>query len=862
MSVPFELARRYSRLPRWSRLCLQALAAALGTGLALAVFALLATGEAEFRPFGQDWRWLSLTCFAALNLVAAVLGNRAYDAYRTWEDARLPSAGEFFRNHALTRLVGQSIGMTLRACEPELPDADARTVHRLAERAERDWPEIAAQEHARERLPEIRDDRLLAFVRDPQRPALSDDQVADLLALLHPDDLDEAPEFADPATGPRVRQAIARRFGEALRQALKRDFAHRGEAAYGMWLDIAGELLAQGAAGLPSTDDNARALESVRVTLSLGLPVAGADAAEIRARMAAQAERLDGVYRAVRAEGRASRRLHGITHGRLALVALLVVAVGLSGWHLHQRTQGTLEAGQQRSDARLAAIEAQLREALTPKQAGEDPTQRQLPPELIAKARELAERGNTEQQAVAAIALKQHAEADRLIQDLKRDPLAETFRLLTLEGGNWYNAGEFDRAIGPFEQALALRPEEPAAMNNAAIAHVQARLGDIAAHQREAISLLTQAQGTWTREAHPAEWAGTQNNLGLAWADMPIGDRAENFGKAIAAYGLALEIQTREANPEEWAMTQNNLGNAWLFMPTGDRAKNLGKAIAAYGLALEVRTREAHPAGWATTQNNLGLARADMPTGDRAENLGKAIAAHGLALEVFTREAHPADWAMTQNNLGNAWAQMPTGDRAENLGKAIAAYALALEVHTREAHPVDWASTQNNLGIAWQFMPTGDRAQNLGKAIAAYTLALEVSTREAHPADWALTQNNLGNAWRDMPTGDRAENLGKAIAAYKLALEVRTREAQPTKWAMTRFNLGVAYWAREGMGGGWPDLRLAIASVRATESVVTGADFPYDYRNRIAPALQALRTAWLQDGHGTQAEFDAIPPAE
>ena len=104
----FDLARRYSRLPRWGRWCLQALAAALGTGLGLglAVFALVAAGEAEFRPFGQDWRWLSLGCFAALNVLTAVLGNRAYDAYRTWEDARLPSAGEFVRNHDLTQLVG------------------------------------------------------------------------------------------------------------------------------------------------------------------------------------------------------------------------------------------------------------------------------------------------------------------------------------------------------------------------------------------------------------------------------------------------------------------------------------------------------------------------------------------------------------------------------------------------------------------------------------------------------------------------------------------------------------------------------------------------------------------------------------
>jgi hypothetical protein len=181
---------------------------------------------------------------------------------------------------------------------------------------------------------------------------------------------------------------------------------------------------------------------------------------------------------------------------------------------------------------------------------------------------------------------------------------------------------------------------------------------------------------------------------------------------------------------------------------------------------------------------------------------------------------------------------------------------------TREAHPEHWAGTQNNLGIAWTDIPTGDRAENLGKAIVAYGLALDVRTRETHPADWATTQNNLGEAWRNMPTGDRAQNLGKAIAAYGLALEVQTRDAHPAAWAMTHFNLALAYRDRVAMGGGRPDLGLAIASVRAAASVWTDADFPYYYRNSIAPALQEFLTTWLQGGHGTQAEFDAIPPAE
>jgi tetratricopeptide (TPR) repeat protein len=459
---------------------------------------------------------------------------------------------------------------------------------------------------------------------------------------------------------------------------------------------------------------------------------------------------------------------------------------------------------------RLARIEAQLREALAPRPLGEDPTQKKLPPELIEKAKLLLERGDKEQQALAEIALQRHLEADKLIQELKQEPLAEAFRLLTLEGTNWYHAGTFDKAIPPFEQALALQPDNTDARNWAAVAHGQARLGDITAHQQRAIALLT-------------------DNLAL------LPEHSWN-----------------------WAMAQNNLGEAWREMPTGDKTENLGKAIAAFTAALEVYTRQAHPVGWAMTQNNLGNAWREMPMGDKTENLGKAIAAFTAALEVRIRRAYPVDWAMTQNNLGAAWAQMPTGDKAENLGKAIAAYTAALEVRTRQAHPVDWAMTQNNLGTAWVEMPTGDRTENLSKAIAAHSAALEVYTRQAHPMNWAMTQNNLGIAWRNMPTGNKAENLGKAIDAYTAALEVRTRRAYPVDWAMTHFNLGLAFAGRAELGGGCADGRKAIAEVKAAAEVWTAAAFPFYHQNHIAPALDQLRKAW--QAHGCGVGFDAIPP--
>ncbi|XAL99566.1 tetratricopeptide repeat protein [Phycisphaeraceae bacterium D3-23] len=603
----------------------------------------------------------------------------------------------------------------------------------------------------------------------------------------------------------------------------------------------------------------------------------------------------------------ASPKLHADYARQLDFLDFAVELLYLQG----EQASDEREAIDERQEARLLSMEARLRATFesTTKTPGTDPTQVVYPPEVLEAAQELSERGDKEQQALADIIKKRHKEANAIVDDLLANPLAETFRLLTLKGDNWYAAGAYDQAIAPYETALSLRPESVSAGNNVIIAHAQARLGDISAHQHRAIAVaesilsrvpakstdwattqnnlgmawadmpigdraenlgraiqaFEQALEVYTRDAHPVAWAATQNNLGIAWANMPTGDGAENLGRAIQAYEQALEVRTRAAHPAAWATTQNNLGITWGKMPTGDRAENLGRAIQAFEQALEVYTRAAHPADWATTQNNLGIAWADMPTGDRAENLGRAIQAYEQALEVRTRDAHPADWATTQNNLGTAWGKMPTGDRAENLGRAIQAFEQALEVRTRDAHPADWATTQNNLGIAWANMPTGDRAENLGRAIQAFEQALEVYTRAAHPADWAATQNNLGNAWRNMPTGDRAENLGRAIQAYEQALEVRTRDAHPAAWAATQNNLGIV-WAdlAEVAGEDRCDrLRQAIACSKAALQVRTAAAFPRGHaatQKNMAIDRNAYESMGCAAGD-TGVAFEDIPPA-
>jgi tetratricopeptide (TPR) repeat protein len=466
----------------------------------------------------------------------------------------------------------------------------------------------------------------------------------------------------------------------------------------------------------------------------------------------------------------ASLRAHGERRFRkmfalaAASMAGLAMTAGLVLWNLHQQNKMrelVITSSAQTAD-QLAAYRTEAHEWSRAKSLAEGQTQPPLPPpELIEKAKFLLERGNAEDQALAKIVLKQHEEADRIIQDLKSkpgNPIDETVRLLTMEGNNWYQAGQPDRAIKPYELALDLRPENLSARNNVAAAHSYARLGDIAAHRQRSIEV---AEGT-LKLASPASvsWAAAQNNLGDAWLYMPTGERGENLRKAIAAYEAALTVYTKDAHRDDWARIQNDLGIAWRNMPTGDRSENLRKAIAAYEAALIVYTKDADRNDWAMIQNNLGIAWSNMPTGDRSENLGKAISAYQAALAVRRKDSDPADWARTQHNLGNAWLKLPTGDWSENLGKAISALEAALTVRTKDTDPAGWARTHYVMGIALADMaklPGSDRLAFLARAIASGKAALTVYTAKDFPRDHESTLKNLEIDRRDYEAAGGAE---------------------------------------------------------------------------------------------------------
>lgn len=384
------------------------------------------------------------------------------------------------------------------------------------------------------------------------------------------------------------------------------------------------------------------------------------------------------------------------------LLIVLVLAAGVIAivWVWHRQT---IETDPQApvSEGNMGLIEAQLREILPPGQIGEDPTQRQLPAGLVGQTKYLLTHGSEEQNALAKIALKNDDGADLLINTLKREPVALVFRLLTLQGHNWYNVGEFDRAVKSYEQALMLQPENAEALSNAAIAHTQAKQGDAITHWRRAVELLK--QGVAQAPGGSAQWCKLQNNLGLALAESLDGDRDDNLKQAVGALRSAQTKLACDGDQALWAKLQNNLGTVWLKMGGGDQAHNLRNAITAFQSALDVYNRKDDPLEWATAQHNLGeawLALAGQPVGNAEESLAHAAAAFRLAVETLNRDEYPLEWAKTQDNIGLTLDRLPTGDLAENRRQAIAAFQAAERVYSRSLHPVEWASNRFNQALA------------------------------------------------------------------------------------------------------------------------------------------------------------------
>lgn len=776
---------------------------------------------------------------AAGTALAGVFGSvMASDLLAVWHDrARDPQYTH--ANDDLTKLIGNSVALVLYRCADDEPH-HGRWFKRLAREAKNRYFQLALH---------------------PALDGASSDQLPDLFAASVGNATDDAIPVLDEqswifavevlrgwAKQPENSHAAAvaaRRLHqglfEAIRESFKRDFEGKGRAYSALCLDMQASLLARLSDLLDSQTANRQELSELRTMLSElgrrhlhGLPFR-------------QRELYSALFARLRStEEKLNSQLRGIDHV--------------------QQTTAQIRHQQVDDSATLNRIEQLIRDHIAPKQTDDNSTQRQLPPELINQAQILLARGDREQQAVAEIALRNHDRANELIQDLKTSSLEETVRLLTLEGDNWYAASDPDKALVPYEQAVALRPNDIEAIARAGVVHSSARLGNIAVHQKRAIELhnkcLSQLQHGTER------WAVAQTNLGAAWRRLPTGDRKQNIVIAIEAYQAALTVFMPTAHRLEWATTQNNLGIAWHHLPGPQRSRNHRRALRAYKAALSVLTREEDGERWAAVQNNLGVTYREVPSGDRAKDLPLAIKAFRAALSVYASHSHPFERATVQSSLGAALYDFSQDDVVRSVGRSMKTFEAASSVLTEEKHPAEWGRLQCNIGavnmrVAMK-MPV-DSAHYATQAIMAFSNALRVYTHEAHPYAWATVQGHLATLRLAMQAGDREENLRLAIDGYERTLTVDTRAADAYAWAAAHAAMAMALSElaslKNNANARCELFRRAISNCKSSLVVYTPNDFPEENATHTA-ALAAYRDAYVKAGCSKDVPHESIEPAE
>jgi tetratricopeptide (TPR) repeat protein len=227
------------------------------------------------------------------------------------------------------------------------------------------------------------------------------------------------------------------------------------------------------------------------------------------------------------------RHRHLLRLGVLGAVGIAAVAIvsivvlnrqGRLAETVNRQTEiaNTVEAKIDKEAAEMAKLRAAVAAAVSPKPLAAGRTQPEpIPLDVLAKAKVLVERGNAEERVLGMIALQQHAEADRLIQELKskpQNPIDEAFRLLTMEGDNWYQAREPDKAITPYEKALALKPGDFRARMDLVRVLTSARLGNVASNRHRAIKI---AEETLLQPVRPAGRACRVNSPSR-WPGFPL----------------------------------------------------------------------------------------------------------------------------------------------------------------------------------------------------------------------------------------------------------------------------------------------------------------------------------------------------
>jgi tetratricopeptide (TPR) repeat protein len=231
-----------------------------------------------------------------------------------------------------------------------------------------------------------------------------------------------------------------------------------------------------------------------------------------------------------------------------------------------------------------------------------------------------------------------------------------------------------------FESALSVlceggTPEEvaEAEMNLGLALQTLAATGR--ARMADAIGAYLRALRTFTREAHPAEFAILHNNLAAAYLSLPMSEPSGKVREALAVQSFeeALKVVPLVDQPAEYAMLQNNLGNALQYASSSHSVENNLRALVAYDEALKVRNPKDTPVEYANTISNKANALRNLPDdpsrpedGNR-RNLRQALQYLNDAKEIFERFGDATKVRLTQEILGEIRQELEAASNGDAL---------------------------------------------------------------------------------------------------------------------------------------------------------------------------------------------------
>lgn len=228
-------------------------------------------------------------------------------------------------------------------------------------------------------------------------------------------------------------------------------------------------------------------------------------------------------------------------------------------------------------------------------------------------------------------------------------------------------------AIALYEKALSICPADQYVLRARTCARLgtalQSMPGETTETLERARSEYETARAVLKDHGTAEELAELEMNLGLVLQSLAGINRAR-ITDAIAAYQRSLRTFSRTAHPKEFAILQNNLATAFLSIPFTDERAKMREALAvqAFEEGLKVVNIVDHPSEYAMLQNNLGNALQYVSSAHAVDNNVRALGAYEEALKVRTAETTPLEYANTLANKANCLWNLPDDPERPQLG--------------------------------------------------------------------------------------------------------------------------------------------------------------------------------------------------